>query len=99
MYVEFFYDSGSDCGSRKNMSDTNATDSINSQQTAETVNVQKKISRHSLQLHRKQLMMQRMLITHRVLQWDKSRDKSDAEFQSLLAVQKAVTTAGRLPKY
>ena len=50
----------------KNMSDTNATDSINSQQTAETV-VQKKISRHSLQLHRKQLMMQRMLITHRVL--------------------------------
>lgn len=49
----------------KNMSDTNATDSINSQQKQSVV--QKKISRHSLQLHRKQLMMQRMLITHRVL--------------------------------
>lgn len=49
----------------KNMSDTNATESINSQQKQSVV--QKKISRHSLQLHRKQLMMQRMLITHRVL--------------------------------
>jgi len=49
----------------KNMSDTNAV-LIHSRQQKQSV-VQKKISRHSLQLHRKQLMMQRMLITHRVL--------------------------------
>lgn len=67
MYIRFLYDSGSDCGSRKNMSDTNATDSINSQQTAETVSRAKEDQQTQLAAAQKAIDDARMLITHRVL--------------------------------
>lgn len=51
----------------KNMSDTNATDSINSQQTAETVSRAKEDQQTQLAAAQKAIDDARMLITHRVL--------------------------------
>ena len=70
----------------KNMSDTNATESINSQQTAETVS-------RAQEDQQTQLAAAKDAYNAQSIMWDKSEDKSDAEFQSLLAAQKAVTTA------
>ena len=77
----------------KNMSDTNATDSINSQQTAETVSRAKEDQQTQLAAAQKAIDDAKDAYNAQSIMWDKSEDKSDAEFQSLLAAQKAVTTA------
>ena len=75
------------------MSDTNATDSINSQQTAETVSRAKEDQQTQLAAAQKAIDDAKDAYNAQSIMWDKSEDKSDAEFQSLLAAQKAVTTA------
>ena len=77
----------------KNMSDTNATDSINSQQTAETVSRAKEDQQTQLAAAQKAIDDAKDAYNAQSIMWDKSEDKSDAECQSLLAAQKAVTTA------
>lgn len=77
----------------KNMSDTNATDSINSQQTAETVSRAQEDQQTQLAAAQKAIDDAKDAYNAQSIMWDKSEDKSDAEFQSLLAAQKAVTTA------
>lgn len=77
----------------KNMSDTNATDSINSKQTAETVS--RAQADQQTQLADAQKAIDDAKEDYRVqnIMWDKSEDKTDAEFQALLAAQKAITDA------
>ena len=65
---------------------------IHSRQQKQSV-VQKKISRHSLPAAQKAIDDAKDAYNAQSIMWDKSEDKSDAEFQSLLAAQKAVTTA------
>ena len=77
----------------KNMSDTNATESINSQQTAETVSRAKEDQQTQLAAAQKAIDDAKDAYNAQSIMWDKSEDKSDTEFQSLLAAQKAVTTA------
>ncbi len=77
----------------RDMSDTNATNSINSQQTAETVSRAKEDQQTQLAAAQKAIDDAKDAYNAQSIMWDKSEDKSDAEFQSLLAAQKAVTTA------
>lgn len=77
----------------RDMSDTNATNSINSQQTAETVSRAQEDQQTQLAAAQKAIDDAKDAYNAQSIMWDKSEDKSDAEFQSLLAAQKAVTTA------
>ena len=77
----------------RDMSDTNATNSINSQQTAETVSRAQEDQQTRLAAAQKAIDDAKDAYNAQSIMWDKSEDKSDAEFQSLLAAQKAVTTA------
>jgi HlyD family secretion protein len=65
----------------KNMSDTNATDSINSQQTAETVSRAKEDQQTQLAAAQKAIDDAKDAYNAQSIMWDKSEDKSDAEFQ------------------
>lgn len=77
----------------RDMSDTNATNSINSQQTAETVSRAQEDQQTQLAAAQKAIDDAKDAYNAQSIMWDKSEDKSDAEFQSLLAAQKVVTTA------
>lgn len=77
----------------RDMSDTNATNSINSQQTAETVSRAQEDQQTQLAAAQKAIDDAKDAYNAQSIMWDKSEDKSDAKFQSLLAAQKAVTTA------
>ena len=67
--------------------------SINSQQTAETVSRAQEDQQTQLAAAQKAIDDAKDAYNAQSIMWDKSEDKSDAEFQSLLAAQKAVTTA------
>lgn len=77
----------------KNMSDTNATDSINSRQTAEAVSRAKEDQQTQLADAQKTIDDAKEAYRVQNIMWDKSEDKSDADYQALLAAQKAVTNA------
>ena len=61
------------------MSDTNATDSINSQQTAETVSRAKEDQQTQLAAAQKAIDDAKDAYNAQSIMWDKSEDKSDAE--------------------
>ena len=77
----------------KNMSDTNATDSINSRQTAEAVSRAKEDQQTQLADAQKTIDDAKEAYRVQNIMWDKSEDKSDADYQALLAAQKAITNA------
>ena len=77
----------------KDMSDTNATNSINSQQTAETVSRAQEDQQTQLADAQKTIDDAKEAYRVQNIMWDQSEEKSDAEFQSLIAAQKAITDA------
>ena len=77
----------------KDMSDTNATNSINSQQTAETVSRAQEDQQTQLADAQKTIDDAKEAYRVQNIMWDQSEEKSDAEFQSLIAAQKAIKDA------
>lgn len=77
----------------KSVSNSEAVDSINSQQTADALTRAKEDQQMQLEEAQKAIEEAEEAYNGAQIMWDKSEEKGDAEFQSLLSAQRAVEDA------